>query len=101
MLNRPEVQAPGEASNSGGTGGGTPTQSEVPLVQENSHVLDDAGVAEEAFEALVGENRDLPVFVAGDREAHYEVVLEAMALLQQAGVDKVGLMSQPVGTATK
>ena len=43
VLNRPEVQAPGEASNSGGTGGGTPTQSEVPLVQENSHVLDDAG----------------------------------------------------------
>ena len=44
---------------------------------------------------------DLPVFVAGDREANYEVVLGAMALLQQAGVEKVGLMSQPVGTAAK
>ena len=43
VLNRPEVQAPGEASNGSGTGGGTPTQSDVPLVQENSHVLDDAG----------------------------------------------------------
>ena len=60
-----------------------------------------ADVLQAKVEALVGENRDLPVFVAGDREANYEVVLEAMALLQQAGVDKVGLMSQPVGTATK
>ena len=50
---------------------------------------------------LVENNRDLPVFVAGDREANYEVVLDAMALLQHAGVDKVGLMSQPVGTAAK
>jgi biopolymer transport protein TolR len=49
----------------------------------------------------VANNRDLPVFVAGDRAANYEVVLDAMALLQQAGVDKVGLMSQPVGTAAK
>ena len=51
--------------------------------------------------ALVGNNPGLAVFVAGDREANYEVVLDAMALLQRAGVDKVGLMSQPVGTAAK
>ena len=50
---------------------------------------------------LVENNRDLPVFVAGDREANYEVVLDAMALLQQAGVEKVGLMSQPVGATAK
>ena len=60
-----------------------------------------ADMLEAKVKALLANNRDLPVFVAGDREANYEVVLEAMALLQQAGVDKVGLMSQPVGTAAK
>jgi len=60
-----------------------------------------ADMLEAKVRTLVENNRDLPVFVAGDREANYEVVLGAMALLQQAGVEKVGLMSQPVGTAAK
>ena len=45
--------------------------------------------------AFVQGNPDVPVFVAGDRQANYEVVLNAMVLLQNAGVPKVGLMSQP------
>ena len=60
-----------------------------------------ADMLEAKVKTLVANNHDLPVFVAGDREANYEVVLDAMALLQNAGVEKVGLMSQPVGTATK
>ena len=60
-----------------------------------------ADLLEAKVRTLVANNRDLPVFVAGDREANYEVVLDAMALLQHAGVEKVGLMSQPVGTAAK
>ena len=60
-----------------------------------------ADMLEAKVKALVANNHDLPVFVAGDREANYEVVLDAMALLQNAGVEKVGLMSQPVGTAAK
>ena len=60
-----------------------------------------ADMLEGKVKALLANNPDLPVFVAGDREANYEVVLDAMALLQQAGVEKVGLMSQPVGTAAK
>lgn len=39
LLNRPEVQTP----NSSSTGSETSPQGEVPLVQENSHILDDAG----------------------------------------------------------
>jgi biopolymer transport protein TolR len=46
--------------------------------------------------AFVRNNRDVPVFVAGDANADYATVYGAMVLLQQAGVDKVGLMSQPV-----
>ena len=60
-----------------------------------------AEMLEAKVKTLVANNPDLPVFVAGDREANYEVVLDAMALLQNAGVEKVGLMSQPVGTAAK
>jgi biopolymer transport protein TolR len=60
-----------------------------------------ADMLEAKVKALVANNPDLPVFVAGDREANYEVVLDAMALLQHAGVEKVGLMSQPVGSAAK
>ena len=33
------------------------------------------------------------MFVAGDRSASYDTVYQAMVLLQQAGVEKVGLMS--------
>ena len=45
--------------------------------------------------AFVRQNPDVPVYVAGDRAANYEVVLQAMVLLQNAGVPRVGLMSAP------
>jgi biopolymer transport protein TolR len=51
--------------------------------------------------AFVRNNPDVPVFVAGDRAANYEVVLNAMVLLQSAGVPKVGLMSQPAEAASR
>ncbi|MCF7221990.1 protein TolR [Marilutibacter chinensis] len=45
--------------------------------------------------AIVGQNPDVPVFVAGDGQANYQKVMDAMVLLQNAGVERVGLMSQP------
>ena len=45
--------------------------------------------------AIVASNPDIAVFVAGDGKASYDTVYQAMVLLQQAGVDKVGLMSKP------
>ena len=45
--------------------------------------------------AFVRQNPDVPVYVAGDRAANYEVVLQAMVLLQNADVPRVGLMSAP------
>ena len=51
--------------------------------------------------AFVRNNPEVPVFIAGDRTANYEVVLEAMVLLQSAGVPKVGLMSQPAEAAPR
>ena len=49
--------------------------------------------------AFVKQNPDVPVFVAGARDADYATVFDTMVLLQQAGVSKVGLMGQPAGDA--
>ena len=43
--------------------------------------------------AFVKTNPEVAVFVAGDRSADYDTVYQAMVLLQQAGVERVGLMS--------
>ncbi len=45
--------------------------------------------------AIVRQNPQVPVFVAGDGSANYQKVMDAMVLLQEAGVQRVGLMSQP------
>jgi biopolymer transport protein TolR len=47
--------------------------------------------------AFVKANPDISVLVAGDREGKYDGVYQVLADLQQAGVSKVGLMSQPQG----
>ena len=46
--------------------------------------------------AFVRENPQLPFLVAGDERVDYGKIYQAMVLMQQAGVPKVGLMSQPV-----
>ncbi|MBB1059179.1 protein TolR [Marilutibacter spongiae] len=43
--------------------------------------------------AIVAQNPDVPVFVAGDGSASYQTVYDAMNQLQNAGVERVGLMS--------
>jgi biopolymer transport protein TolR len=53
----------------------------------------DAAVLAAKVSAFVKNNPDVAVFVAGDRSASYDTVYQAMVLLQQAGVEKVGLMS--------
>lgn len=45
--------------------------------------------------AMVAQNPQLPVFVAGDASASYQRVYDAMQVLQEAEVDRVGLMSNP------
>ncbi|MCQ4164447.1 protein TolR [Tahibacter harae] len=45
--------------------------------------------------AYVKTNPKSPVYVAGDSKTEYGKVYDAMALLQSAGVAKVGLMGQP------
>jgi biopolymer transport protein TolR len=37
---------------------------------------------------------NIPVLVRGDREVGYGSVIDAMVLLQKAGIEKVGLMTE-------
>lgn len=55
----------------------------------------DAAMLAAKVSAFVKNNPSVAVFVAGDRTASYDTVYQAMVLLQQAGVEKVGLMSNP------
>jgi len=68
---------------------------ELRLHTEGRGELVDAQTLIERVSAFVRRNRDLEVLVGGDRNASYGQVLNAMVLLQQAGVPRVGLMSDP------
>ena len=46
--------------------------------------------------AFVRNNPNIPVLVGGDGRVDYAQVYQALVLLQQADVPKVGLMSQPL-----
>jgi len=50
---------------------------------------------EEKVRAIINQNPKQAIFVAGDGSANYQRVMDAMVLLQRAGVEKVGLMSAP------
>ncbi|WP_386067543.1 protein TolR [Tahibacter sp. UC22_41] len=54
-----------------------------------------ADVLKTKMTAFVRVDPKQPVYVAGDGKTEYGKVYEAMALLQAAGVPKVGLMGQP------
>lgn len=56
--------------------------------------VDEAGMAAKVG-AIVKENPDVSVLVAGDKDGKYDGIYKVLADLQQAGVAKVGLMSQP------
>jgi len=53
--------------------------------------------------ALVKQNgKDkLQVYIAGDGRSNYQPIMDAMNILKDAGVEKVGLMSQPEKGAKK
>ena len=59
----------------------------------------DGAMLESRMRELVAANPQVAVYVAGDATANYQKVMNAMVLLQRAGVEKVGLMSQPTDGA--
>lgn len=75
----------------------------ISVSREGDYYLNVGGTAElvdeqalvEAVSAFVRRNPDIPVLVGGDQAVAYTRVYQAMVLLQQAGVEKVGLISDP------
>jgi biopolymer transport protein TolR len=49
--------------------------------------------------AIVSQNKDAAIFVAAQGDGKYQDVMNVMELLQRANVKKIGLMSDPKGTA--
>ena len=47
----------------------------------------------------MAQNSEVPVFVAAPGGVEYQKVMDTMVLVQQAGVPRVSLMSQPGGNA--
>ena len=64
-------------------------------IEAGSNEAVDTGTLQAKVRALVANNPDLAVYVAADGAGSYQNVMDAMALLQNAGVERVGLMSQP------
>jgi biopolymer transport protein TolR len=55
----------------------------------------DADTLVKKVTAFVHQNPQVPVYIAGDNRATYGNIYAILPALQQAGVTKVGLMSQP------
>ena len=52
--------------------------------------------------AFVRNNKDVPVYVAGDNDVAYQKVYDVLTALQtRANVPRAGLMSQPTGNVKK
>jgi biopolymer transport protein TolR len=56
----------------------------------------DAATLEAKVAAFMRQNPKASVFIAGDHRVDYGAVMNGMALLQRAGVPRVGMMSAPV-----
>jgi biopolymer transport protein TolR len=64
-------------------------------VKAGQHESVTAQALEARIRAIVSQNKDASVFVAGYGEGKYQDVMNVMELLQRAQVKKIGLMSQP------
>lgn len=73
----------------------------ITVTAQGDYYLNLDGVAElideatllKKVSAFIRRNPDLPVLVGGDKNVAYGTVYELMVVLQNAGVPKVGLMS--------
>ena len=65
------------------------------LTIDGESELIDAQTLTTKIAAFVRRNPSVQVLIGGDRDVTYGRVYEAMVVLQEAGVPKVGLMSDP------
>jgi biopolymer transport protein TolR len=56
----------------------------------------DAATAQARVTAVLRRSPEVPVLVKGDRDVPYGRVVEAMAMLQEAGARRIGFLTEPV-----
>ena len=69
-------------------------QFSLKLPESNRKTVDAAQLVAE-LQSLVATNKDVAVLVAGDGKGDYQHVMDAMAFIQKAGVEKISLLSKP------
>jgi biopolymer transport protein ExbD len=66
---------------------------------DGSYFIDDAKIADEALasrlQAAAGQNPQPDLHIRGDKSVRYERVAQAMAAAQQAGLRKIGFITEP------
>jgi len=63
-------------------------------LNEEKHITAGEEVVRQA-RIVLKRNPKTPFLVKGDRHVEYQAVMNAMVLLQQAGIPKVGLVTEP------
>lgn len=67
-------------------------------LNDNADAVLEAEDVRNAAAAVLSRNPKLPFLVRGDTNANYGLVVEAMVLLQGAGVESVGLITETPGS---
>lgn len=84
---------------------GKDTSVNVSVDKDGYYYIGETEVAQDKIvdklKAIRGENDDLTVTISGDKEANYGRVIGLMALLKEAGYEKVGLQTQSKPLAKK
>jgi biopolymer transport protein TolR len=72
----------------------------INSIDENSENKEqvELGVLTAMIKARLALNPDKQIFVRGDKEVRYNVIVELMSFLQQHNIDKVGLITESINT---
>lgn len=63
----------------------------TPFIEQNPVTISEL---KDKILLIRSTNPDLPVYVRGDSKAEYGAVMKVMANLQQAGIEKIGLVTE-------
>ena len=70
---------------------------EFPYLNEDKQPVADLNEIRVKAAIVLRNNPKTPFMVEGDKAVAYDAVVQAMVLLQQAGVPSIGLVTDPTG----
>ena len=82
-----------------------PEERKVLTVEKNQTVYldkEEIGLArlEERLRALKGSSPDVSLYLRADRDVAYGAVIQVMDLIKRAGIDKLGIVTEPLPKET-